>query len=98
MKSPFLSAKKKEHELRKTLVLDLDETLVHASFKPILAPDVVIPVRNETIYVAFRPGAQEFVERMAKIYELVVFTASVESYARPVMDALDRKGLCSFLL
>lgn len=30
---------------RKTLVLDLDETLVHSSFKPIPAPDYVIPAR-----------------------------------------------------
>lgn len=29
---------------RKTLVLDLDETLVHSSFKPVPNPDYVIPV------------------------------------------------------
>lgn len=29
---------------KKTLVLDLDETLVHSSFKPIPQPDYVIPV------------------------------------------------------
>jgi len=27
-----------------TLVLDLDETLVHSSFKPVPNPDYVIPV------------------------------------------------------
>jgi Dullard-like phosphatase family protein len=94
----FCLKNKKENDLKKTLVLDLDETLVHASFKPILAPDVVISVRKETIYVVFRPGAEEFIEKMAKLYELVVFTASVESYARPVMEMLDKKGLCSSLL
>ena len=30
---------------KKTLVLDLDETLVHSSFKPIPNPDYIIPVR-----------------------------------------------------
>lgn len=30
---------------KKTLVLDLDETLVHSSFKPISNPDYIIPVR-----------------------------------------------------
>jgi RNA polymerase II subunit A small phosphatase-like protein len=29
---------------KKTLVLDLDETLVHSSFKPIDNPDIVQPV------------------------------------------------------
>ena len=31
---------------KKTLVLDLDETLVHSSFKPIPNPDYIIPVRR----------------------------------------------------
>ena len=31
----------------KTLVLDLDETLVHSSFQPIDAPDLVLPVEIE---------------------------------------------------
>jgi RNA polymerase II subunit A small phosphatase-like protein len=29
---------------RKTLVLDLDETLVHSSFKPVENPDITLPV------------------------------------------------------
>ena len=32
---------------KKTLVLDLDETLVHSSFKPIPNPDYIIPVRTQ---------------------------------------------------
>jgi RNA polymerase II subunit A small phosphatase-like protein len=32
---------------KKTLVLDLDETLVHSSFKPIPNPDYIIPVRPD---------------------------------------------------
>lgn len=32
---------------KKTLVLDLDETLVHSSFKPIPDPDYIIPVEIE---------------------------------------------------
>ena len=30
-----------------TLVLDLDETLVHSSFKPVASADFVIPVRGK---------------------------------------------------
>ena len=29
---------------KKTLILDLDETLVHSSFKPISSPDFIVPV------------------------------------------------------
>lgn len=46
---------------RKTLVLDLDETLVHSSFKPVDDADIVLPVEIEGnicyVYVLIRPGA-----------------------------------------
>lgn len=32
---------------RKTLVLDLDETLVHSQFKPVEGADIVLPVEIE---------------------------------------------------
>ena len=49
---------------RKTLVLDLDETLVHSSFKPPTGrepqADIVLPVDIEgrvcNVYVVVRPG------------------------------------------
>ncbi|RHY31927.1 hypothetical protein DYB32_003032, partial [Aphanomyces invadans] len=68
-------------EGKKCLVLDLDETLVHSSFKPILNPDYVIPVEIEghvhQVYVAKRPGVDEFMRKMAEFYEIVVYTASL---------------------
>ena len=46
---------------KKTLILDLDETLVHSSFKPVPNPDIVLPVEIEgkvcNVYVVVRPGA-----------------------------------------
>jgi RNA polymerase II subunit A small phosphatase-like protein len=40
-------------------VLDLDETLVHSSFKPVEGADIVLPVEIENqicmIYVLVRP-------------------------------------------
>jgi len=78
---------------RKTLVLDLDETLVHSSFKPIPNPDFVIPVEIEgqvhKVYVVKRPGVDQFLKEMGEHYEVVVFTASVSKYADPVLDLLD---------
>jgi len=74
------------------LVLDLDETLVHSSFK--LVPcDFVVPVKIEDktykVYVAKRPHVDEFMRRVGELYEIVVFTASLAQYADPVIDLLD---------
>jgi carboxy-terminal domain RNA polymerase II polypeptide A small phosphatase len=35
---------------------------------------------------------------MEKVYELVIFTASIPKYADPLMDILDKKKLCSYRL
>ena len=45
--------------------------------------------------MAIRPGTKEFLEAMAKHYEVVIFTASLSNYADPLMDLLDPKGLCT---
>jgi TFIIF-interacting CTD phosphatase-like protein len=49
-----------------TLVLDLDETLVH------YVED------EESAYIQIRPGAETFLEEMSEHYELVVFTAAMQ--------------------
>jgi len=78
---------------KKTLVLDLDETLVHSSFKPINNADFIIPVEVEDqmhqVYVLKRPGVDTFMKRVGEIFEVVVFTASLAKYADPVLDLLD---------
>jgi RNA polymerase II subunit A small phosphatase-like protein len=86
----------------KTLVLDLDETLVHSSFKPVENADITLPIEIDgqvcTIYVLVRPHVAEFLKRMAKIYELVVFTASLSKYAEPLMLKLDPNNYCGYKL
>ncbi|KAK9389493.1 HAD-like domain-containing protein [Lipomyces mesembrius] len=78
---------------RKCLVLDLDETLVHSSFKYLQQADFVIPVEIEAqyhnVYVIKRPGVDEFMRRVGRLYEIVVFTASVSKYGDPLLDQLD---------
>ncbi|KAK4981748.1 hypothetical protein LTR66_009738 [Elasticomyces elasticus] len=70
-----------EHRGRKCLVLDLDETLVHSSFKILHQADFTIPVEIEgqyhNVYVIKRPGVDAFMKRVGELYEVVVFTASV---------------------
>ena len=55
----MLGPQRKEEAGRKTLVLDLDETLVHSSFKLVENADIVLPVEIENqicmIYVLVRP-------------------------------------------
>ena len=66
---------------KKCLVLDLDETLVHSSFKPVEQSDFTIQVDIEnhlyTVFVLKRPGVEEFLKQVAEWFEIVVFTASL---------------------
>ncbi|KFA55012.1 hypothetical protein S40293_02347 [Stachybotrys chartarum IBT 40293] len=89
----LLPAVRPEHKGRKCLVLDLDETLVHSSFKILNQADFTIPVEIEgnyhNVYVIKRPGVDEFMKRVGELYEVVVFTASVSKYGDPLLDQLD---------
>nr|CAI5836959.1 unnamed protein product [Callosobruchus analis] len=82
---------------RKCMVIDLDETLVHSSFKPITNADFVVPVEIDgtvhQVYVLKRPHVDEFLKRMGELYECVLFTASLAKYADPVADLLDQWGV-----
>jgi len=87
---------------RKTLVLDLDETLVHSSFRPVPGPDFIISIEldgvTHRVYVQKRPGVDHFLEEMGAKFEVVVFTASLDKYANPVLDILDPKGFIKIRL
>ena len=78
---------------RKTLLLDVDETLVHSSFTPPERADIILPIdiegRTCNIYVQVRPGCCEFIVEVGKYFEVVIFTASLSKYAIPLMDILD---------
>eukprot|EP00934_Nitzschia_sp_Nitz4_P000064 Nitzschia sp. Nitz4//scaffold34_size148208//14549//16311//NITZ4_002958-RA/size148208-snap-gene-0.205-mRNA-1//1//CDS//3329548729//64//frame0 len=89
----LLGALHHEDTGKKCLVLDLDETLVHSSFRAVPGADFVIPVPIEDVvhfvYVMKRPGVDEFLLEMAKHYEIVIYTASLNKYADPLLDLLD---------
>jgi RNA polymerase II subunit A small phosphatase-like protein len=99
---PLLPLARPEFQNKQCLVLDLDETLVHSSFKPVPNPDYVIPVEIEGkthhVYVLKRPGVEEFLERLGKLYEIVIFTASLAKYADPLLDLLDTHHVISHRL
>lgn len=58
-----------------TLVVDLDETLVH--FDP----------RTHQVFV--RPHCREFLEGVSRFFEVVVYTAATQEYADWILDRLD---------
>ena len=41
------------------------------------------------MYVLYRPFVRMFLEKMSQLYEVVVFTAGEEYYAKQVLDDLD---------
>ena len=45
-----------------------------------------------------RPGVDEFLVEMAKHYEVVIYTASLNKYADPLLDLLDPHNTISFRL
>eukprot|EP00037_Helgoeca_nana_P014549 m.135524 g.135524 ORF g.135524 m.135524 type:complete len:244 (+) comp22603_c0_seq1:135-866(+) len=98
----LLPPQAKEHEGKICLVLDLDETLVHSSFKPVPNADYVVPIEIDGqahhVYVLKRPFVDDFLKAMAPLYEVVLFTASLSKYADPVTDLLDPEGVCRYRL
>ncbi|EAY96916.1 hypothetical protein EE612_027761 [Oryza sativa] len=83
---------------RRTLFLDLDETLIHSQTDPAararhdFAVRPVIAGQAVTFYVAKRPGVDAFLAAAAAAFELVVFTAGLPEYASLVLDRLDPRG------
>ncbi|XVE88322.1 hypothetical protein DITRI_Ditri19aG0060500 [Diplodiscus trichospermus] len=76
-----------------TLVLDLDETLVHSTLEHCDDTDFTFTVffnmKEHTVYVKQRPYLQTFLEKVAEMFEIVIFTASQSIYAEELLDILD---------
>lgn len=95
---PMLRPAPKHKEGKPTLILDIDETLVHSSFEPRpgLKYDYKFYVQQGNVggdvFVAFRPGVHQFLQDVAPYFEVVTFTASVSVYANKVIEVLDPEG------
>ena len=80
-------------DTKPTLILDLDETLVHCSADASSKYDVTFNVQfngaNCQVYVRKRPYLDEFLEKVSSKFEIVIFTASQRVYAERLLDILD---------
>uniref|UniRef100_A0A7S0P667 FCP1 homology domain-containing protein n=1 Tax=Calcidiscus leptoporus TaxID=127549 RepID=A0A7S0P667_9EUKA len=76
-----------------SLVLDLDETLLHSSIMPLQTYDIVFPVHfnsmNYQVYVRKRPHMEYFMNRVSQLFEIIVFTASQKVYADKLLSIID---------
>ena len=86
-----------------SLVLDLDQTVLHATKDP--ATERMIEGRadihritfaecgpGEVYYIKLRPGLERFLEAISRLYELHVYTMGTRSYAQAVVRLFDPEG------
>ncbi|KAJ5489665.1 Nuclear envelope morphology protein 1 [Penicillium diatomitis] len=110
----YTAATRSSNLPQKTLVLDLDETLIHSLAKggrmssghmvevklsmPVSTaltpggPQTTLGPQHPILYyVHKRPHCDDFLRKISRWYKLVVFTASVQEYADPVIDWLEQE-------
>ena len=85
VKPPFLP-KLDDKKYKYTLVLDLDETLVH------------YVEEENSAYVQVRPHADDFLKELSKHFEIVLFTAAEEDYTGIVLNELNRNNYITHIL
>jgi Dullard-like phosphatase family protein len=81
---------------KKTLILDLDETLIHSDMDYEYSEhDVTIHIVNDedgtddNIPLFIRPGLSKFLYFAKENFEVICFTSSCKDYADPILDYLD---------
>ena len=75
LQGPFLP--KIDSKYKYTLVLDLDETIIHC-----LDQQEIVPL--------IRPLIKLFLSELSKYYEIVIFTASIKDYADTILNLIDK--------
>jgi len=82
------------HKGKRTLVFDMDETLIHCNESLDMPADVILPIifpNGEVVEagINIRPYAIEILRELSHYFEIMVFTASHSCYANVVLDYLD---------
>jgi CTD small phosphatase-like protein 2 len=100
IKHLFVNLPPFNHSLKtKTIVFDLDETLIHSVDDVNTEnPQLLIPIKfsddPEPLIagVNIRPYAKECLMEANQNFQVIVFTASEQEYADPIIDVLDPEG------
>ncbi|CAD8047492.1 unnamed protein product [Paramecium primaurelia] len=90
----------KNSKFHKTVVFDLDETLIHCNENQNIKSDVYLPITfpsGDTVSagINIRPWAKQILNQLSEVCEVVVFTASHQCYASQVIQFLDHKKILS---
>ncbi|CAD8165619.1 unnamed protein product [Paramecium octaurelia] len=86
--------RKEQHTDKISVIFDLDETLVHCNESILQKSDFLLNIKMSPNLVVkagvnIRPGAIELLESLVEHFEIIVFTASHQCYAKQVLDYLD---------
>jgi Dullard-like phosphatase family protein len=85
-KVPYIS---KKNNKKYSLVLDLDETLIHFKVKH---------GQNDEGVLKLRPGVFTFLEKVKQYYEIILFTEASEAYTELLMEAFNKKKYFDYKL
>lgn len=84
---------------KKLLIFDMDETLIHCISDPIPSQESNFKIPWDYCegikykYVNLRPFVRECLLYLSSLYQIIVFTASTQDYADPILDFLDKDKL-----
>ncbi|KAG0299336.1 Carboxy-terminal domain (CTD) phosphatase, partial [Linnemannia gamsii] len=93
------------NEGKLSLIVDLDQTLIHATVGPAIdewinsqggMPHDVkmfpLPDSSTPYYIKLRPHLERFLQKVAALYELHIYTMGTRNYASAVAKAIDPDG------
>lgn len=82
-----------------TLVLDMDETLIHTSSSDSMINSEWVSTSRtdskEGFYFSKRPYLEQFLEHVSRFFKIVVFTASQKEYADEIIKRINKDNCIS---
>lgn len=72
----------------KTLIFDLDETLIHSSENPPNSKIKSFKAGYPSFYVCKRPGLDDFMKKCSNLFDVFIFTSSDQPYADAIIDVI----------
>lgn len=78
------------------MVIDLEGVFIDSSRHKIKKYDFAVYFDHRAseikMYCKIRPGTQAFLEKMAKIYEVILFTSCQREYANGILNKISKPG------